>query len=183
MRNRLDELKDLRNAIGVQPCSCGESRCEDNSGRVDPRGKGGQGDKGFAGNYASHAWILPLRREWNRSGSTERESQPRQDREVGVKLDALKPANAEPVQPVVVLQASELPLNSAATPVQIAEPFGVAWDARKEPTADSWSAYPALLHPRAGYATIVTTLPACFSAQSAGCGATRGNRGGTHESC
>jgi hypothetical protein len=80
---------------------------------------------------------LYLCRKRHRSRSVERLREPRQHREVGVKGYALQAAYAKPVQPVIVLQATELALDRTATTVQIAEPLSVARDARKEPTAGS----------------------------------------------
>jgi hypothetical protein len=71
-----------------------------------------------------------LRRELNDfARSCESLSEPREDREVGVKLDARKAAHAERREAVVVLQA-ELALNGATLPVQVAEPLSVPRDAR-----------------------------------------------------
>jgi hypothetical protein len=81
--------------------------------------------------------VCESRRERNGSRSTERLCEPRQHREVGVKLHALQSANAERQQSVVVLQVAKRTLNSGASAVEVAEPLAVARDAWEVPTADS----------------------------------------------
>jgi hypothetical protein len=53
----------------------------------------------------------------------ERLSEPGENRQVGVKLDALKPANAERRKPLVMLQPRELALHGGAAPVEVAPPL------------------------------------------------------------
>ena len=52
-----------------------------------------------------------LRREWYGSRSGERQRQPGEHREAGVKLDALQAADAERCKTVLVLEAPELLLD------------------------------------------------------------------------
>jgi len=59
--------------------------------------------------------------------------QPRQHREVSVKLNASESANAKRCQPVLMLQPAELALDSSTTPVQIAPALRVARDERMKP--------------------------------------------------
>ncbi len=64
---------------------------------------------------------MRLRRELNLSRPTERLREPRQHHEVGVKLNTLKPTDAERGEAVLVLEFTEAPLDSTATPVQLAD--------------------------------------------------------------
>ena len=52
---------------------------------------------------------------------------------VGVKLDALQPANAERREAVLMLEPSKLPLDSSASTVKLAPSFCLARDERVEP--------------------------------------------------
>lgn len=77
--------------------------------------------------------------DWNRllPGPTERLREPRQNRQVGVKLDAFQATDAARGKSVVVLQVSELALHGDTAAVEIVEPLGIAPDARQEATADA----------------------------------------------
>jgi hypothetical protein len=59
-------------------------------------------------------------------------SEPRKHRQFGVKLDTLQAPDAERCEAVVVLQATELALDSGTATVEVAEPLSVARDARHE---------------------------------------------------
>ena len=67
------------------------------------------------------------------ASAAECEAQSGEHHKVGVKLDALQSAHAERQKPVVVLEHSELALNSYAVLVEGAEAFSVAGDLRVVP--------------------------------------------------
>ena len=79
---------------------------------------------------ASRKASAALSRERNDPRPRERLRQPRQHREVGVKLDTSQSANAERSQPVLMLQSTELALDSAASPIEVAPPLALARDQR-----------------------------------------------------
>ena len=62
--------------------------------------------------------VRGLRREWNGSRSGERDGEPREHHEVGVKRDPLKPANPQGGEPELVLQSPELSFYGGSTPGQ-----------------------------------------------------------------
>jgi hypothetical protein len=74
-----------------------------------------------------------LRRERDGSRPGERGGEAGEHYEVGVERHALDPARPERGEPVVVLQASELPLDGGAAPVEVAEPLGASRDERVSP--------------------------------------------------
>ena len=80
----------------------------------------------------SHSGSLSERlfRKRNGSRSTEREREPREHRQIGVKLNAPKPANAQERQSILVLQTSKLTLNRGATAVEAAPFVALAWNAK-----------------------------------------------------
>jgi hypothetical protein len=80
---------------------------------------------------------LELCGEWNRSRSIKSLSESSQNREVGVKADALQAANPKWREAVVMLQATELALDRSAASVESLEPLRVSRDAREQPTAKS----------------------------------------------
>lgn len=74
-----------------------------------------------------------LRGEWDGSRSRERRRERGEDAEVGVQLDAVKRAHAERLQPVLILEPPEGPLDGSASAVEVAEPLRVARDQRVQP--------------------------------------------------
>src|SRR4051812_19259445 len=83
--------------------------------------------------------MTTLRRDRQLARSAQRERESREDREVGVKPDALQSPDAQRRESVVVLQAAELALNGRAAAVEVAEPLTVARDAREQtPSEREW---------------------------------------------
>jgi hypothetical protein len=87
---------------------------------------------------------LRLRGECSHSRPTECLREPREQGEIGVKLDAGKSTRAERCEAVVVLQVAEFALDGGAPPVEIPEPLHVTRDAREQPPSErerqSWLA-------------------------------------------
>ena len=83
----------------------------------------------------SAASVPPLGGERHGASAAEGLRESREHREVGVKLDTREAANAERRKAVVVLQPSELALDSGATAIERGDAFAVAHDAREQPTA------------------------------------------------
>ena len=72
--------------------------------------------------------MTPLYGERYGSGAAERLREPREHREVGVKLDALNAPDAERREAVVVLQAAELALDGGASTVESLPLVGAVGD-------------------------------------------------------
>ena len=70
--------------------------------------------------------VRDLRRERNRPRSGERSGKRGEDAEVSVERDPLKRSHSERLQPALVLQSTERPLDRGATPVQVAPSLRLA---------------------------------------------------------
>jgi hypothetical protein len=101
-------------------------------------------DHGDCGGGHEHAALISLllpretlSRERCGSRSDECQRQPRENREVGVELDARKTANAERCQSIVVFQVAKRALGGGPATVEVAEALRVTRDAREQTPADA----------------------------------------------
>jgi hypothetical protein len=91
-----------------------------------------------------------LCRQRHRDRSVKGERETSEHREVSVKLHAFQPAHPERRKTEVVFQVAEFAFHGCASPIEVAEPFRVASDAREQPSAESGMTACLLLAPRNG---------------------------------